>query len=283
MNELVLDVQEDYKLYRIQGHNRETAIRAIKSAYHRELEDADDKMAVMLGLVLALCKKKELTEEIAEEARACIENVKQYSQDECSVQMYLKKMAQKISLPEVYGKEATYRRKIPYVPDWQEGDLFAHTITHPIADEIGIGGWTILLYKVGEYVDPHQDLWQLVYVTLCPPEEEPTTSQQLQDLGFLRMMRRGNGDRWEYLAHITIKNKKDEALCGLKKIGNFPNITAPTDGVIQDPFYSRPLFGVLKKASISPHFEYDICLLYKRFPVVRGKNYRTGSGLREPY
>ena len=58
---IVNEVQKQYMNLRTLGKNRETAIATIKHNYIEAMQDEDDSMAVMIGVVLSLCKKKELT------------------------------------------------------------------------------------------------------------------------------------------------------------------------------------------------------------------------------
>ena len=66
---------------------------------------------------------------------------------------------------------------------------------------------------------------QLVYTSICPPGQEPATAQQLEALGFVRMMDHGN--KWDYLAQIEAKSKRYLSSFGLVKIGNLANVRPP--------------------------------------------------------
>lgn len=256
---LVNNVREDYKSYRRSGKNRIDAIGALKTKYDAELKDDDEAAFVMSGIVRALCEKKELTEEIAEEMLAYINK---NAIDKAPV--HFQTIRQMLYSPKMYGKEATYRRKIPYIPNWEKGDLFAHTMTHPAASKVGIEGWIILFYKVGEYIDENHLHRQLMLVSICPPGKEPTSSLELQNLGFLRMM--CHGKKWDYLVQIVLKNKKDEFSYGLTKIANFTDVAYPSDGVDENPLLSMPMFGLIKKGEAHPHYEEHICRLYRKQP-----------------
>ena len=163
----------------------------------------------------------------------------------------------------VYGDEAKYRKIRKYVPDWQVGDVFSHVITYPYAEELGIKGWHILIYKVSEYKDKYGDIHQLVFVALCPPEKLPMDDEGFQKLPFLRMMIRGDGDKAEYMAQIKIKSKKAEEGYELSKIGHVSKINIPDDYYEENPLVAMPLFGEDKWEPEYPGYEGLICRLYK--------------------
>ena len=61
---IIKDIEKQYIKYRKLGRTRAEAIELIRQEYARELQDADDRLAVLIRLSLALCKKKELIESI---------------------------------------------------------------------------------------------------------------------------------------------------------------------------------------------------------------------------
>ena len=265
-NPLIVDIQEEYIDYRKSGKGREETLELIRNEYNGELQDDDDRLAVYIGLSLGLCNKNELTEDIAVEtineiARAKCENEeiatnKKILADLAKVETCLKDTS-------VYGDEAKYRKVRKYVPDWQVGDVFSHVMTFPCAEELGIKGWHILIYKVGEHKDKKGDTRQLVFVALCPPEKLPMDDEGFQKLPFLRMMIRGNGDKAEYMAQIKIKSKRAEEGYELSKIGHVSKINIPDDYYEENPLVSMPLFGKLTKDAVYPSYEDLICRIYK--------------------
>ncbi len=72
-NPLIVDIQEQYKAYRTTGKTRAEAVALLKDNYETELQDEDDSVAVMIGLSLALGKKRELTPELVHETRSAIQ------------------------------------------------------------------------------------------------------------------------------------------------------------------------------------------------------------------
>ena len=265
LNPLIPDIQAQYENYRAVGKSRTDAIGALKIEYKAELDDEDSAVFVLCALVLALCKKKELTEEIAEEAKPYIQKALNDALTEAPMRTFLNKVAQLLLSDNMYGEEAKYALRRPYNPGWEVGDLFAHTLMHPSAERLGISGWTILLYKVGEHVDEYGKCRQLMYVTLCPPEKEPISATELQKIGFLRVM--CHDRKWDYMVQIIIRGKKDKESYQLRKIGNFVGISKPTDSTKEDPLVSMPLFGRITKESPYPDYEEHICRLYKKYGI----------------
>ena len=258
---LIEEIQQQYVSCRRRGCTRDEAITLIREEYECELNDDDDRIAVLIGLALALCKRKELLQTIADETLAEIQTLKQQYVDDS----YLTKIEKKLADVDLYGDEATYKRGSIYKPDWVIGDTFSHVLTHPLAEEIGIMGWHILFYKVGEHIDRQDACRQLMCVSLCPPDKIPTCYEELKNLGFLPMMQLG--ERFEYLAQIKIKSKRTENTYEFTKIGCFPN---DNDAFIErckeeNPLTTMPFFGRLKANDLRPFYEEHVCRLYKKF------------------
>ncbi|MBQ8812970.1 MAG: hypothetical protein IJZ85_00525 [Lachnospiraceae bacterium] len=258
---IIKDVEKLYVNFRRSGKSRDDALKVIRDDYVQELQDADDRLPVLIGLSLALCKKKELIEPIATETlneitcviRECELNKKDLE--------YLLNIEQSLKDKKVYGQEALYKQKSVYVPDWKIGDTFSHILTCPLSENLGIKGWLILLCKVGEFIDEFGVHRQLMCASLCPPEKVPACKEDFQELGFLRMMRMG--DKTEYIAQMTLKSKRAEKACGLTKIGCFPDISFPDDCVVLDLLTAMPLFGMVRRGESWPGYEVQVCVLYK--------------------
>ena len=262
-NSIIEDVQNRYIKYRRIGKNRAVAIELIHEDYTEELQDEDDRLAVLMGLSLSLCKKRELFEPFASSTLKELRLARHNSSFSGKIVEHLNEIEGFLINADYFGDEATYHQTDRYVPDWEIGDLFAHTLTYPSAEGLGIMGWNILLYKVGEYADKVGTLHQLMYISLCPPNNIPSCEKEFLDLPFLRMMQLG--DRSEYLAQMTIKSKKDETCYGLTKVGCYPDIRHPSDRVEENPFTSMPLQGITKHSKRWPGFEDQICRLYRKF------------------
>lgn len=263
LNPMIEEVKKQYVKHRKMGKTRDEAIELIRVEYAYELQDADDRCAVLIGLSLALCKKKELIESIAMETLDEIRNVRRESVQDKENDIDYVEVERCLEDRNVYGNEAFYKRTSIYVPDWKNGDTFSHELTYPESESLGVRGWFILLYKVGEYVDKFEVHHQLVYVSLCPPDKVPSCNKDFEKLSFLRMM--CMGDKAEYLAQITIKSKKAEESYGLSKVGRFPNVLLPGDYVEENPLTAMPLFGRVRRDDLWPGYEDQICRLYKKY------------------
>lgn len=257
------ETKQDYVVYRKNGASRADAIARIHEEQACALEDDDDRIAVLAGVVTALCAKNELTDEYA---AIVLQEIRKACEDEdldTQSRKFLLKIEQQIANRDCYGDEFAYKKVRHYIPDWQIGDTFAHPITYPMADELGIGGWVILIHKIDEFVDAFEDHRQMVLVSLCPPDKLPSNKEDLEALGFLPMMARGKG--FEYLAQIKIKSKRAENGFELSKIGCFPGVSLPDDYCKVSPLVAYPLWGKMKRLEEVPSFEEQICLLYKTF------------------
>lgn len=263
LNPIINDILKRYVKYRRTGKNRATAIEFIREDYAEELQDEDDRLAVLIGTSLSLCKKNELYEDLATETLNEIRYAYQHSVFDDDMIAYLNEIEVYLANRDLYGNEAFYKQSTNYVSDWKMGDLFFRTITFPSSEALGIMGWNILLYKVGEYIDVVGALHHLILVSLCPPNGIPSCENDMKDLSFLRMMQLG--DRSEYLAQITVKNKKDELGYGLTKVGCYPDVLHPGSYLEEDPLTAMPLCGRTKQNTQWPGFEDQICRLYKRF------------------
>lgn len=264
------NIRLSYQAYRTNGESRSSAIDRIREEYSGELQDSDDRVAVLMAIAQALCRKKELTSELAEETLSAIGEYRACQKMDTYTKKYLARIEAKLTDLAMIGPEAHYPKRRQYIPDWQTGDLFSHTLTHPQSEKLGIHGWIILFYKVGEFSDRKGKLRQLMFITLCPPGKEPTTDRELEQLGFLRMMPAGCG--YDYFVQIVPKSKKDEQGYGLTRIGNFMNVTAPTDWAKENPLVSMPMFAYLRKDDLYPSYENHICLLYKQLGLSQPPN-----------
>ena len=258
-------IQSEYKQYRKDGYSRNDAILLIREEYNCELQDDEDRIAVLIGIVMALCKKNELFYQIADETREAIESAKYLYVHDKTINKYIEKIEEILNNRTVYGDEASYKQVTIYSPDWVVGDVFSHTLTYPTAEELGIMGWEILFLKVGEYVDEHKTKCQLMLVSLCPPDSVPSCYEDLKIIRFLPMMQLGK--KFEYLVQMEIKSKRTENTYELTKIGCYPDFepTTSDDYREENPLTAMPFFGRLKRTDTRPDYEDSVCRLYRSF------------------
>lgn len=254
-NELLAEeVQKRYSDYRSAGKSREETMEQLKCDYASELSDSDDAPNVAAGMTLALCRKHELTDDLAAELRHWLAYA-----STAKVQGILRLLSD----PRMYGKEASYKHKKTFLPEWKIGDLFSHVLTHPSAEKLGFLNWVILFYKAGEYAEQNLTCRHLMYVTLCPPEKIPRTAEELQRLNFLRMM--CHGEAWDYWGQITVRNRKELHGYELTWRGNFFGVIPPKDQAKEDPLVAMPLFGSTKRDPQRPAYEEQICQLIRSY------------------
>jgi len=263
------DIQLQYVKCRNKGLSRDAAIASIREEYTCELQDEDDRIAVLTGLVLALCNRHELLESIADEGRDEIKRLRRYCERDSVAHIFIAEIEEKLKDIDLYGDEASYTQKRIYKPNWMVGDVFSHIITYPAAQDLGIMGWTILFYKVGDYIDNAEEHHHLVLVSLCPPDNIPSCCDDLQKLELLPMMRLG--ERLEYLAQIVTKSRRQENSYDFTKIGCYTNLSNLLLDSYQNenPQTAMPLFGRLKQNDLWPAYEDQVCRLYRKFK--RGK------------
>ena len=254
------DIVDAYRTYRRNGNTRGDAIAKLRAEYAQELADCDDGPVVRIGLALALCQKRELTSDVLKDAQSSVEELLAEDWDK-KILTDLHDLADYIGNPKWLGTEARYPLRRLYIPQWEIGDTFSHPLTIDMARYLGIGNWYVLFRKDGEYVDKDQRPVQLVYASLCPPDQLPHTSEELHNLGFIRML--PDCGKWDYLGRFTFKSQKDEASYELTKIGNFPDAGHPKSWIEESPWFGRPLFGKIKRDSQHVDYEEDICFAYR--------------------
>lgn len=259
---IVADVQEQYADFRKAGKTREDAVSMIMDSYSSELADLEDSAIVMVGLVLALVKKKELYEGLATYALSAIGRLREVLEIGDMRAQILSKVESYIFDQSFWGPAAVYKRTKKYVTSWVKGDAFSHTITASSAKALGIEGWLVIFYKADEHVDEFGKTRHLMYVSLCPPEKLPNSSEQLAELGFLRMMKHDQG--WDYLTQIIVNSRKEELGYKFTKIGNFSDMKLPEDRTIENPLTAMPLFGNLRGSDTYPAYEDQIIRIYKK-------------------
>lgn len=253
-------VQEEYVFYRRDGKSRDETVRIMLEYYELELEDSDDVVPVLTGMIMALRKKRELFDGFAAKAREYLaqDNIDPHAR---------KHLEALLADPAMYGQEAFYRIKKPYDPGWQYGDTFAHTITWSGAEKLGIRGWVIILYEYGVYLDRFHHVRHLMCVSVCPPDQIPRSGQALNDLGFLPVfyLAGPKGAEIQYHVSVPLSNKREEKSLGISKIGNFPDVKLPEGLEEESLLVSRSFIGQPVRDGTCPHFEMEFCTAYEDY------------------
>ena len=267
----VEEIKDLYADLRLDGKTRDQAINEIYEEYADVLQnDIEEGSVIRIAIALALSRKNELTLEAREEAVNAIEILRKRSfeeEDPWIPSGYFDKFLKKLSEKHL-GSEAVYRKKRTYDPGWEIGDTFIHPFTIRKAMEMGLTKWYIVIRKIGEYLDKENHHNQLVYITICPPDAIPATKEELDSLGYLRMMKHDKG--WDYIGQLSFSSRKDEERWQLTKIGCFPDAGRPADAMEENPYVTMPFFGVLHKNSSEFSYEKAICLYIKQNGI--GKN-----------
>ena len=147
----VYQIVYSYKRLRREGNNRETAVARLKDEFQVDhAPETEVERAHLIGVVLALCQKKELVPELREQAIQAIgrgledQDWNKYGAKE------MRRLQEILQDPVLIGpeKEKRYFRK-PYAPHWVVGDTFAHRLMTQRAEKLGIAGWEVIVRKIG--------------------------------------------------------------------------------------------------------------------------------------
>ena len=230
------DIIHVYRRYRRRGENRADACVHILEDFQDELTDVDEAPQIWIGLAKALGARRELTPEICEKAEQGFHALAAAFPEE---QMTILKSLPLICNPERIGAEAIYRPHRIYVPDWQIGDTFMYNapgmqerIYHR-TPKLKEGKWSlidkVILVRKAQEVFTIDDTWdQYVYLTVCPQDHLPTSSRELNELGYLpSMIVSSQRNLYEFKFSINAKSKRYLESYHLIKIGCFPDIQPP--------------------------------------------------------
>lgn len=253
-NPIIEEIKEEYRAKRAIGLSRSATVSELRQLYSNELNDSDDGPYVKIALALALSKSHELTNEIADDAINALELLK----NTCRGNEKRICAARKIILNEAsYGDEKVVRPKKRFCPGWNNGDTFVHIMNSNCAESCGLKKWGVIIRKVGDYVNNKNKEVQIVTLSLCPPELLDAIPDNIDSLGFLRMMPVGSGKN-DYLAQMIITKRDNENAFELTKIGCFPVEKLPADQYNPDIRVARPLF-CLKNSDGCIHYEEVAC------------------------
>lgn len=263
INPIVNEICEEYAAMRSSGKSRSAALKELRASYNCELEDSEDILYVQVAMALALCRNHELTEAIA---KAGIMAIKKLSAARPNEKDALDAISEMIADKESYGGKKPIRQAKRFSPKWSVGDTFAHLMKSDLSESCGLKDWYILMRKVSDYIDNKGKEVQVVVLSLCPHDKLPTSDENINSLGCLKMMSRGNG-KSEYFAQILITKKDSEASFDIRKIGCFPDIKLPADQVEADVLTAMPLFNI-KSPDGCMHYEMIACKAFKNFGII---------------
>ena len=177
------------------------------------------------------------------------------------IKSILRQLSKETSPPK--SKKAT--KKCSYSVSWVAGDTFCHRFTPPNSERAGIYGWFLLFRKVGEYIDWKGHPKQLGYLTVCQQDALPQTVEDLNELGFLRVM--NHGKKWDYLVQADVQSKRTENALKMERNGCFPNAICPVDEMQSSPEVAMPLFSGIDKKTGCPRYEDVICSFYQWYVI----------------
>lgn len=256
---LVIEVQNEYRRLRTDGECRNGTISRILAAYAQELEDSDDRLGVLCGLVYALSKKKELFDDFS------IKIFPDFLDTEATAPAleHMRKCTELLADRKLYGEEAMFKRKTSYDPGWKIGDTFAHEICCPESVKWKLKNQFILLTVGGSYQDTRGNKCYLFYASIVPELNKITEHGQFPAVDFVRAMPHSDG--WDYFFQLRVRSRKHEQALGLTYIGSFPDFPRPSDQAPENPQTAMPLFDRPNKDAVYPGYEPHICMLYDRY------------------
>ena len=218
---LFSDIDGEYIRYRRKGLSRDEAISMLYRDFSEELTDMDDEPAVKIGIALALCRKKELTQAAAQAALAVTDRLRDRFNPQSREYSSAQELPQLFSDPAMFGEEKHFPKRRLYTPQWQVGDTFVQRMNHPRSIKAGIAGWYVLIRKYSEAFDRDGQVSQIITYTVCPPDGLPKTSADMEALGWLPFC---IGHRLQFFAALTIGSKRAEQGLALEYLGDFPSI-----------------------------------------------------------
>ena len=225
---IIEDVRASYRSYREQGGNRQEGVEKTLAEYAAELSDTDDDgPQVWIGLAEVLGRRKELTEEIRAKAEQAFADLERAFPE---VSAQLRARTKVVCADEKLGPEAAYKKRNAYVPDWKIGDTFVYQIRWEGHKDSPLFGWYIVLRKSREIVWGWDNVEQVFYVSVCPPDRIPKTTEDLEMLGYVvknKVRIQGHLRGYRYELSIPRISKRKEKLMGLQKIGCFPDARPP--------------------------------------------------------
>ena len=260
---IIYDSYTNYTFLRNQGCSSDETLKQILNDYSQELDDEDDSFAVFSGIALAQRDYGDIDEH-TKQAALELTNQRLFGAEEHEKRV-INSILRQLSKDASPSKSKKEPKKRSYSVNWAVGDTFCHRFTHPDSEKAGICGWFLLFRKVGEYIDWKGHPIQLGYLTLCPQDALPQTVEDLNELGFLRVM--NHGKKWDYLVQADIQSKRAENALKMERIGCFPNAISPVDEMQSSPEVAMPLFSGIDKKIGCPRYEDVICSFYQWYGI----------------
>lgn len=228
------EIKEEYLKSRRNGSSRDATVAYLKASYRNELTLGceDDGLLFWVGLADAQYACKELSSEVAEQALTAIEKLIETDWDVCSGDL-VRRQEHYASAPMPERKHFGPSRKFRCT--WKIGDVFAYHLTGAEAQERGLDGAHVLLRKVDELESYDGRLLPVVTLTMWTDGSLPTTSEEFQNKPML-ILSKGRlsspPDKSEYRTELLISSRKKLEQLSLVYLGNFLEVTMPSDEFI---------------------------------------------------
>ena len=254
------EIKDEYIQLRQNGNDRATAVQKLKKSFNELQEDDEDEDAQLfrIGLADAQYYRKELTEEVAQNALKALDVIAGFDWDICPGDLNRRR--------EHYAKAPMPERKAgkprpKFRCQWKIGDTFAYQLTSQEAKDLGIYGKYMLLRKVSEVDNGDGSLEPIVTLSFWEKDILPVSRGDLSSVPLLKLEVGGRGfsprNHFEYRANICIKRRKQLENIPLVFIGNFPEIPMPTDEIV----FTQP--GMILMLLVEM-FEKDLCLYWRK-------------------
>ena len=262
---LIMDIVHEYRILRQTNHGRDEAIQIVLENNSAALMDYDDSPQIWIGLAKVTGQKNELTPELLEKALSSFDSL---SEVELSIGKAISTAKAQICDPGRIGPEARYSQKRFFQPDWEIGDTFVYQLKTDIAVRENMENWYAVIRKVGEFKTVEMNQAQIVLLSVCKPNEIPTTDEELNNLGYIPTQPYSK-DLFEFQWTIDAGSKKALYAYHLQRIGHFPEICRPSCEFINDTslWPGFPLFPACKSNPYSSldYYAYNYIRYGKKF------------------
>ena len=260
LSPVICGVSSDYILRRRQGFGRDAAIAAMQAEHAAEFQSEQERPFALLGLAITLSNRRELTSELSTQGLHSLELLRnRLGTEHLFTRTLLKEAEQALRDESRIGAEAKYSRlRKAYDPGWAAGDTFAHQITDPNAEQLGLSGWYFVFQSIGNFRLDTQENRQFVFVYLAEPDGLPRSAEELHKLRRVTLT-----NQFDYIAAFSFTSKRNESSHELQKLGSFPKLDLPERMTQFSAYTVYPLFGKLKRNSTTPDYERALLMLMK--------------------